>query len=178
MGYVMAASKQSAMPVGNDLYSVTELGKDLGVSARTIRFYEDKGLICPRRAGNNRVYGARDRARMILILRGKQLGFSLREIREYLDLYDVDPTHAKQTRLLLKAARCKILLLEKQRVALDQTLGELREVEAQAQCALSALENSARGGPRKSPQMNQPDKSIRINQSKDPAATTARISQE
>lgn len=144
MGKIAAASRQSAIPVGNDLYSVSELGKDLGVSARTIRFYEDKGLISPRRAGNNRVYGARDRARMILILRGKQLGFSLREIKEYLDLYDVDPTHAKQMRLLLKAVHSKILLLEEQRIALHQTLAELRAVEAQTQTALVTLENGPR----------------------------------
>jgi DNA-binding transcriptional MerR regulator len=125
-------------------YSVTQLGLDLGVSARTIRFYEDKGLVSPRRAGNNRVYTTRDRARMILILRGKKLGFTLREIKEYLDLYDADPTHAKQLRLLLKAVRSRILQLEDQGVALNEALGELREVEAQAHQALGALENCAR----------------------------------
>lgn len=137
-------ARRSATPIGHSLHSVTELGKELGVSARTIRFYEDKGLLSPARVGNNRVYTARDRARMILILRGKQLGFSLREIGEYLDLYDVDPTHAKQIRLLLKAVHSKILSLEEQRVALDQTLAELRGVEAQAQSALAALENGPR----------------------------------
>jgi DNA-binding transcriptional MerR regulator len=125
-------------------YSVTQLGLELGVTARTIRFYEDKGLISPQRAGNNRVYTLRDRARMILILRGKKLGFSLREIREYLDLYDADPTHAKQLRLLVTAVRSRILQLEDQRVALDEALGELREVEAQAQHALARLESGAR----------------------------------
>src|SRR5580658_2898889 len=108
------------------LYSVTELGLELGVSARTIRFYEDKGLISPQRAGNNRVYTLRDRARMTLILRGKKLGFSLREIKEYLDLYDADPTHAKQIRLLLKAVSTRIVQLEDQQVALHQALSELR----------------------------------------------------
>lgn len=126
------------------LYSVSQLGLDLGVSARTIRFYETKGLIAPRRAGNNRVYTQRDRGRMILILRGKKLGFTLREIREYLDLYDADPTRAKQLRLLLKAVRSRILKLEDQRVALDEALGELREVESQANAALSSLESSSR----------------------------------
>ncbi len=126
------------------LYGVTELGNELGVSARTIRFYEDKGLLSPRRVGNNRVYAARDRARMILILRGKQLGFSLREIGEYLDLYDADPTHATQTRLLLERVRSKIVDLEKQDVALQQALGELRNVESDAREALSALENVPR----------------------------------
>jgi len=130
--------------VGGRLYSVTELGNDLGVTARTIRFYEDKGLISPSRAGNNRVYTARDRGRMILILRGKKLGFSLREIKEYLDLYDADPTHAKQLRLLLTAVRTRIAQLEDQRVALDQALGDLRDVETQAQHALGALDAVAR----------------------------------
>ncbi len=125
-------------------YSVTQLGTDLGVSARTIRFYEDKGLISPQRAGNNRVYTLRDRARMSLILRGKKLGFSLREIKEYLDLYDADPTHAKQLRLLLKAVSSRILQLEDQQVALNQALSELRDVESQAQTALAALESGPR----------------------------------
>ena len=125
-------------------YSVTQLALDLGVTARTIRFYEDKGLISPRRAGNNRVYTLRDRARMILILRGKKLGFSLREIKEFLDLYDVDPTQAKQLRLLLKAVHDRIVQLEDQRVALDEALGELRDVEAQTHNALEALGNDAR----------------------------------
>ena len=120
-------------------YSVTQLALDLGVTARTIRFYEDKGLVSPRRAGNNRVYTLRDRARMILILRGKKLGFTLREIKEYLDLYDVDPTQAKQLRLLLKAVHDRIVQLEDQRVALEEALGELRDVEAQTHNALEAL---------------------------------------
>lgn len=128
----------------SQFYSVTQLGTDLGVSARTIRFYEDKGLISPQRAGNNRVYTLRDRARMSLILRGKKLGFSLREIKEYLDLYDADPTHAKQMRLLLKAVSSRILQLEDQQVALNQALSELRDVESQAQTALAALENGPR----------------------------------
>lgn len=124
------------------LYSVTQLALDLRVSARAIRFYEDKGLISPQRAGNNRVYTLRDRARMILILRGKKLGFTLREIKEYLDLYDADPTHAKQLRLLLTAVHTRILQLEDQRIALDEALGELREVETQARQALRSLEKS------------------------------------
>ncbi len=141
---LLPASSSAAAPspkfsTDGALYSVTELGKDLGVSARTIRLYEDKGLISPRRAGNNRVYTARDRSRMILILRGKRLGFTLREIKEYLDLYAVDPSHAKQLRLLLSSVHGRIIRLEDQRVALDQTLAELREIEAQARAALATL---------------------------------------
>jgi DNA-binding transcriptional MerR regulator len=135
---------------------VTQLALDLGVTARTIRFYEDKGLISPRRAGNNRVYTLRDRARMILILRGKKLGFSLREIKEFLDLYDVDPTQAKQLRLLLKAVHDRIVQLEDQRVALDEALGELRDVESQTHNALEALGNVARS----------PDRLLGVRQAK------------
>jgi DNA-binding transcriptional MerR regulator len=126
------------------LYSITDLGRDLGVSARTIRFYEDKGLIAPRRAGNNRVYSVRDRARMILILRGKKLGFSLREIKEYLDLYDADPTHATQIRRLLTAARARMALLNEQQAALTQAVAELQDIESQAVAALSELERPRR----------------------------------
>ena len=135
----MANTETSTAGPTGDLYSVTELGKDLGVSARTIRLYEDKGLISPSRVGNNRIYTPRDRSRMVLILRGKRLGFKLREIKEYLDLYDVDPTQAKQLRLLLKSVHSRITRLEDQRVALDQTLAELRDVEAQANAALINL---------------------------------------
>src|SRR5580658_6072612 len=122
------------------LYSVTELGLELGISARTIRFYEDKGLISPQRAGNNRVYTYRDRARMILILRGKRLGFSLREIKEYLELYDADPSGVKQLRLLLKTLQSRIAGLEDQRQALNQTLSELQDTQQQTEDALAAIE--------------------------------------
>ena len=124
-------------------WTVTELARELGVTPRTIRFYEDRGLILPRRAGTTRVYAPRDRARLILILRGKRLGFSLREIREYLDLYDADPTHESQLRRLLNGVRARVALLEEQSSALDQTLAELRNIEAQTAAALAALTKDA-----------------------------------
>ncbi|KOX43432.1 MerR family transcriptional regulator [Streptomyces purpurogeneiscleroticus] len=124
------------------MYTVTQLAKDLGVTARTVRFYEDKGLLTPQRAGNTRVYTHRDRARLILILRGKRLGFSLREIKEYLDLYDADPTQQEQLRALLKRIQTRIGSLVDQEQALVETLAELRAIEQQAQDALAALASS------------------------------------
>ncbi len=118
------------------LFTVTQLAENLGVTARTIRFYEDKGLIAPQRAGTTRVYTHRDRARMALILRGKRLGFSLREIRDYLDLYDVDHTQTEQLRALLKAVAGRVEQLEQQRIALDETLKELNEIKRQADEAM------------------------------------------
>ena len=118
------------------MFTVTSLAAELGVTPRTIRFYEDKGLISPLRAGATRVYRPRDRARMVLILRGKRLGFSLRDIGEFLDLYDADPTQAAQLRKLRGAVRSRIDELEQQLVALDLTLRELRQIERQAVAAL------------------------------------------
>ncbi len=125
------------MPNRDSLYTVTQLGAELGITVRTLYFYEAQGLISPRRAGNTRVYSQRDRARMILILRGKRLGFSIKEIKEYLELYDTDPTHGRQTRVLLKDVQNRIHGLEEQRHALDETLAELRSIVLQCEEALA-----------------------------------------
>ncbi len=119
-----------------DLFTVNQLAEELGVTARAIRFYEAKGLLSPRRAGITRVFDRRDRARLMLVLRGKRLGFSLASIREFLDLYDADRSQGAQLRLLLESVRGRVRELERQRVDLDQTLRELREVEAEAERVL------------------------------------------
>jgi DNA-binding transcriptional MerR regulator len=119
-----------------ELFSVNQLAEALGVTPRAIRFYEVKGLIHPRRAGTTRVFDRRDRARLLLVLRGKRLGFSLAEIREFLDLYDADPTHVAQARMVLDGVHKRIKELEQQRRDLEQTLHELREVEREARQAL------------------------------------------
>ena len=118
------------------LYTVTELAAELGVTARAIRFYEDKGLLSPSRAGATRVYTHRERARMMLILRGKRLGFTLRDIKQFLDLYDVDPQHDEQKRRLLRAVRERISDLRRMSIAISDTLDELRHIELQASAAL------------------------------------------
>jgi DNA-binding transcriptional MerR regulator len=114
------------------LYSVTELAEELGVTPRALRFYEDKGLVAPQRAGTTRVYTHRDRGRLALILRGKRLGFSLREIGEWLDLYDVDANQGEQMRVLVAKVHNRIAGLERQRDDLEATLKELREIEQAA----------------------------------------------
>jgi DNA-binding transcriptional MerR regulator len=127
---------RSVPPRPADLFhTVTQLAHDLGVTSRTIRFYEDKGLITPQRAGNTRVYTARDRARMILILRGKRLGFSLREIKDYLDLYDVDHTQAEQLRALRISVAKRLASLREQYAALEETIAELEDIQREADAA-------------------------------------------
>ena len=112
----------------SDFYTVTELAEELGITPRTIRFYETKGLLKPRRAGTTRVYTHRERARMLLILRGKRLGFSLADVREYLDLYDADPSQVKQLQLLTQKVDRRIAELEQQREELETALQELQEI--------------------------------------------------
>ncbi len=109
-----------------DLFSIADLAKEFGISTRAIRFYETKGLLSPERVGATRIFRRRDRARLILILRGKRLGFSLRDISDYLSLYDAD--RSQQVNLLAEKVDERIALLERQRDDLETTIAELREI--------------------------------------------------
>ncbi len=129
------------------LFSISEIARETKVTPRTIRFYETKGLISPRRAGNTRVYSYRDKARMTLILRGKRLGFSLSGIKEYLDLYDHDSNHIKQIQHLLVRVRSRIWNLENQGRDLKEALKELRDIERQAVLAIDAADGNERKTP-------------------------------
>ncbi len=113
------------------LYTISELAEELNATPRAIRFYEDKGLISPQRAGTTRVYSHRDRGRLILILRGKRLGFSLREIREWLTLYELDGDQVAQMKVLSGKIDDRLAALEQQRRDIDETLDELREIKRQ-----------------------------------------------
>jgi DNA-binding transcriptional MerR regulator len=112
-------------------FTISELADTFQVTPRTIRFYEDQGLLSPRRDGLNRVYSHRDRARLTLICRGKRLGFSLAEIKDFLDLYDVDDRQIEQMRFALAHGRERIASLEVQLRDVQQTLSELRALERQ-----------------------------------------------
>ena len=108
-------------------YSIADLAAEFCITARTLRFYEDRGLISPRREGQNRIYSARDRARVAWILRGKRTGFSLAEIGDLLDLYDLGDGRATQQRVTLQKCRERIAALESQRDDIDHTIDELEE---------------------------------------------------
>lgn len=113
------------------LHGIQAVASELGISTRSIRFYEDKQLLEPQRVGSMRVYTRREIARLQLILRGKHLGFSLREIKEFLDLYDSDSRHLGQMLHLRGQVRKRIDELNAQKDALDLTLRELAEIERQ-----------------------------------------------
>jgi len=109
------------------IYTIRQLTKEFSVTARTLRFYEDEKLIAPGRRGQTRLYAPRDRARIIIILRGRRLGFSLAEIREVLDMYDgKDGEHAQMTHARRKFEE-RILVLERQKLDIDQALRQLRD---------------------------------------------------
>lgn len=112
---------------GGELFGIAELCAEFQITLRAIRFYEDKGLLAPRRVNGNRVYTRRDRARLALILRSKAIGASLDEIRHYLDLYgDHGEGRAKQLRFVLERTDQAILELALKREHIDATLAELR----------------------------------------------------
>lgn len=115
-------------PDSRELYAIADLAREFGISTRAIRFYEAKGLIKPDRVGGTRIFRRRDRARLILILRGKRLGFSLRDISEYLSLYDADRTQNAQVALLVEKVDQRLALLERQLEDLKTTIAELREI--------------------------------------------------
>jgi DNA-binding transcriptional MerR regulator len=118
-----------------DLYSIADLAREFGISTRAIRFYESKGLIAPERLGATRVFRRRDRARLILILRGKRLGFSLRDISDYLALYDAD--RGQQVNLLAEKVDERLELLEQQLADLQTTIAELQEIRKLARDRVS-----------------------------------------
>jgi DNA-binding transcriptional MerR regulator len=114
-------------PENRDLFAIADLAREFGISTRAIRFYETKGLLQPERVGATRVFRRRDRARLILILRGKRLGFSLRDISEYLSLYDAQSQSAQVSLLIAKVDE-RLSLLEQQKADLETTIDELREI--------------------------------------------------
>jgi DNA-binding transcriptional MerR regulator len=121
-------------------WTVGELADDLGVTTRTLRFYESQGLLSPARAGNNRVYSPRDRARMRLILRGRRFGMSLAECREIVDMYDGAASSERRQLTTLLARLEEIAAdLRRRQADLRRTLGEVDDVARQCRERLEQL---------------------------------------
>ena len=130
------ATASDALPAASQTYTISALAEEFSVTSRTIRFYEDKDLLHPRRNGLARVYSRRDRARLKLILRGKRLGFSLADIREMLDLYDLGDGQIEQMRLTHRKIGERLVVLEAQRADLNAAISELRDSQRQIEAAL------------------------------------------
>jgi DNA-binding transcriptional MerR regulator len=125
-------------PVASEL-TIAEIAQEYGVTHRTVRFYEDRGLIAPERRGTRRIYHPRDRVRLGLILRGKRLGFSLEEITRIVDMYDEQPGEAGQLRYLLDQIEERRADLEQRRQDVLAALAELAELERRCREDLDRL---------------------------------------
>jgi DNA-binding transcriptional MerR regulator len=106
-------------------HTISDLAKEFGITTRTIRFYEDQGLLSPRREGTSRIFSARDRVRLKLALRGKRLGFSLAEIRELFELYDISRDEQRQLQEFLARLERRRAHLEQQREDIEVMLNEI-----------------------------------------------------
>lgn len=124
-------------------YTITELATEFGVTTRTIRHYEDEGLLTPRREGTNRLFSIRDRVRLKLALRGKRLGFSLAEIRELFNLYDLARDEKQQMEEFMTKLARRREMLEQQREDIEVMLNEITFFENQ--CRRLLAENQLAG---------------------------------
>jgi DNA-binding transcriptional MerR regulator len=112
-------------PSDRDIFTIRDLAKEFSVSARTLRFYEEKGLVDPARRGEQRLYSRRDRARLAYVIAGKTVGFSLEEVREMLDLYDLGDGQVTQLKVALTKFGERIERLERQKADIDRIVAEL-----------------------------------------------------
>ncbi|WP_204476928.1 MerR family transcriptional regulator [Aeromonas veronii] len=124
-----------SLPGKEITYSISELAHEFDVTPRTIRYYEDEGLLTPLREGQTRIYSHKDKIRLKLTLRGKRLGFSLAEIRELFDMYDTDKSSKNQLNSMIS-------LIESKRSALHQQLEDIQMVMAELEAAEQRCVNS------------------------------------
>ena len=124
-GEAAANTNNMSAEAGEELVRIGEMAKKYGVTLRTLRFYEDKGLLNPKRDGATRLYTRRDKARLKLILLGRKVGFSLRDVKQMMDLYDPTGTNTKQLRLALDKSEKQLARLQKQRALIDDAINEL-----------------------------------------------------
>lgn len=133
-------SKQMTSKISPTKYSISDLSKEFDITTRSIRFYEDQGLVSPARKGQTRIYNQRDKVRLKLILRGKRLGFSLAETGRLFELYDVDKTSAKQLNSIMELIYNKKRDLMQQLEDINAVLIELNDLEDNCQETLRTLE--------------------------------------
>ena len=123
-------------------WTIGQIAEEFGVTHRTVRYYEDQGLIAPERRGTQRVFHPRDRVRLALVLRGRRIGFDLEKIRRIVDMYDETPGEAGQLRYLLQEIGTRRAELEQRRADIDETLRELDDLEARCRADLRGLDDA------------------------------------
>ncbi|MBU0584728.1 MAG: MerR family DNA-binding transcriptional regulator [Alphaproteobacteria bacterium] len=130
-------NNDATMSAEEEFVRIGEMARKYGVTLRALRFYEDKGLIAPKREGSTRLYSRRDNARLKLILLGRKIGFSLRDVKQIMDLYDPSGANIKQLRLALDKSEKQMARLQKQRAVIDDAVGELSNLMADVRAKLA-----------------------------------------
>ena len=125
-------------------YTISDLSSEFDITTRTIRFYEEKGLLTPRREGNSRIYSAADRTKLKLILRGKRLGFTLDESRSIIEMYDPEAGNLDQYQSLLAKIREKRAQLEQQLHDIEVMRLDLRDAEERCLDAMNSSNSKAK----------------------------------
>ena len=110
-------------------FSISDLAEEFGITTRTLRFYEEKGLLAPKRIGKTRIFSSAQRVKLVLILRGKRLGFSLEESRDIIEMYDPLAKNKRQLQSLMEKIAEKRQIIEKQRAEINSMLEDLRAAE-------------------------------------------------
>ncbi len=132
-----------SLPGKEITYSISELAHEFDVTPRTIRYYEDEGLLTPLREGQTRIYSHRDKIRLKLTLRGKRLGFSLAEIRELFDMYDTDKSSKTQLHSMSQLIEAKRGALRQQLEDIQMVMAELEAAEQRCVNSLNSLKTGA-----------------------------------
>ncbi|MFQ2043075.1 MerR family DNA-binding transcriptional regulator [Aeromonas sp. s11] len=132
-----------SLPGKEITYSISELAHEFDVTPRTIRYYEDEGLLTPQREGQTRIYSHRDKIRLKLTLRGKRLGFSLAEIRELFDMYDTDKSSKTQLHSMIQLIEAKRGVLRQQLEDIQMVMAELEAAEQRCVNSLNSLKTGA-----------------------------------
>src|SRR5262245_27159895 len=140
-----AAANANEVVEEDCLIRIGEMAKRHGVTLRTLRFYEDKGLLAPKREGSTRLYTRRDNARLKLILLGRRIGFPLREVKQIIDLYDPTGPNTKQLKHALDKSEKQLARLNHQRKAIDDAIGELNLVIEVVRNMLAGKKSAAAG---------------------------------
>ena len=125
----------------SNTYTISDLAREYDITPRTIRFYEDQGLLTPSREGRQRVFSEGDNVRLRLILRGKRLGFSLSEAKEIIELYDVESGGERQLTYLLEKIEQRRVNLKQQQEDIKSMLLELKSVEKRVRAALKEMQS-------------------------------------
>ena len=133
----------NTLPGKEITYSISELAHEFDITPRTIRYYEDEGLLTPTREGLARIYGHKDKIRLKLTLRGKRLGFTLAEIRELFDMYDTDRSSKNQLHSMIQLIETRRQVLHQQLEDIQMVMAELDAAEQRCVNSLDGLKTSA-----------------------------------